>query len=272
MTRIKTWSRLRRERMTLPLVFITGASSGIGQALAGRYARAGYRLALVARRAGEVEAWARAQGLSADRARVYEADVRDIASIAGAGRTCIAEQGLPDVVIASAGISVGVDTAVLADLEQMRATFETNNLGMAATFQPFLRGMRERRSGTLVGIASVSGIRGLPGHGAYCASKAAVISYCESLRGECRPFGVKVVTIGPGYIDTPLTRRNRYRMPFLMPPEAFGDKAYEAIAAGVSYRVIPWQMAVVAKLLRALPDGVFDRVVARRPRKRRAGE
>jgi short-subunit dehydrogenase len=258
--------------MTSPLVFITGASSGIGQALAARYARAGYRLALAARRAGEVETWARGQGLAAERLRVYAADVRDVASITGAGRACLAEQGLPDVVIASAGISVGVDTAELADLEQMRATFETNNLGLAATFQPFVRGMRERRSGALVGIASVAGVRGLPGHGAYCASKAAVISYCESLRGECRPFGVKVVTIVPGYIDTPLTQRNRYRMPFLMQPDAFADKAYGAISAGVSYCVIPWQMGVVAKLLRALPDSLFDRLLAGRSRKRRAGE
>ena len=258
--------------MTSPLAFITGASSGIGQALAVRYARAGYRLALVARRANEVEAWARGQGLEAERVRVYAADVRDVASITAAGRSCLAEQGLPDVVIASAGISVGVDTAVYADLEQMRATFETNNLGMAATFQPFVRGMCERRSGTLVGIASVAGIRGLPGHGAYCASKAAVIAYCESLRGECRPFGVKVVTIGPGYIDTPLTQRNRYKMPFLMQPGAFADKAYDAITAGVSYRVIPWQMGVVATLLRALPDSLFDRLLVGRSRKRRAGE
>ena len=132
--------------------------------------------------------------------------------------------------------------------------------------------MPERRCGTLVGIASVAGIRGLPGHGAYCASKAAVISYCESLRGECRPFGIKVVTIGPGYIDTPLTHRNRYRMPFLMLPGTFADKAYAAIAAGVSYRVIPWQMGVLAKLLRVLPDGLFDRLLAGRSRKRRAGE
>ncbi len=258
--------------MSAPLAYITGASSGIGQALAARYARAGYRLALVARRGAEVEAWARAQGLAADRVRVYAADVRDIDSITGAGRDCVAAQGLPDVVIACAGISVGVDTAVFSDLEQLRATFETNNIGLAATFHPFVRGMRERRSGTLVGIASVAGIRGLPGHGAYCASKAAVISYCESLRGECRPFGVKVVTIGPGYIDTPLTRKNRYRMPFLMQPEVFADKAYATIAAGVSYRVIPWQMGVVAKLLRLLPDRLFDRLLSGRQRKRRAGE
>ena len=255
-----------------PLVFITGASSGIGQALAARYARAGYRLALVARRTGEVASWVRGQQLAAERVRIYAADVRHTDSIVGAGRECLVSQGLPDVVIASAGISVGVDTAVLADLEQLRATFETNNLGLATTFQPFIQGMRDRGSGTLVGIASVAGIRGLPGHGAYCASKAAVISYCESLRGECRPYGVKVVTIGPGYIATPLTRRNRYRMPFLMKPDAFADRAFDTIQAGVSYRVIPWQMGVIAKLLRGVPNSLFDRALASRPRKRRAGE
>src|SRR6185369_14266069 len=106
-------------------------------------------------------------------------------------------------------------------LEVMRATWETNNLGLAASFQPFLRAMRERKSGTLVGIASVAGIRGLPGHGAYCSSKAAVISYCETLRGQSRSDGIRVVTIVPGYIDTPLTRGNRYSMPFLMAPDAF---------------------------------------------------
>lgn len=198
--------------------------------------------------------------------------MRDVDRIAAVGRECIAAHGVPDVVIAAAGISVGIDTAVLADLEQMRATFETNVLGMAATFQPFVAPMRERRSGTLVGIASVTGIRGLPGHGAYCASKAAVISYCESLRGECRPFGLEVVTIVPGYVATPLTSRNRYAMPFLMSPADFADKAFDAIEAGVSYRVIPWQMGVVAKALRVLPNALFDRVLAGRPRKRRADE
>jgi short-subunit dehydrogenase len=258
--------------MTAPLVFITGASSGIGQALAARFYSAGYRLALAARRGAEVEAWARAAGYDAARWAVYPADVRDVAAIVAAGRACIAAQGVPDVVIANAGISVGIDTAIYEDLEAMRATYETNVLGMAATFHPFIGAMTERRAGTLVGIASVAGIRGLPGHGAYCSSKAAVISYCESLRGELRPSGVRVTTIGPGYIDTPLTRGNRYGMPFLMPAERFADAAYEAIRSGRSYRVIPWQMAVVARLMRALPNAVFDRLVAGRPRKRRAGE
>ena len=254
------------------LVFITGASSGIGQALAMRFHRAGYRLALVARRSDEVARWAAGAGLDPSRFTIHAADVRDVAAITEVGRACIAGQGVPDVVIANAGISVGFDTAEPADLEVMRRTFETNVLGMAATFQPFVAPMRERRSGRLVGIASVAGIRGLPGHGAYCSSKAAVASYCESLRGELRPFGVKVVTIAPGYIDTPLTHGNRYAMPFLMKADAFADRAWRAIEAGTSWRVIPWQMGIVACLLRVVPNALFDRAVAGRPRKQRQGE
>jgi short-subunit dehydrogenase len=255
-----------------PLVFITGASSGIGQALAARFHRAGYRLALVARRADEVSRWAEAQGFAAASYAVYGADVRDVEAITGVGRACLAAQGVPDVVIANAGISVGMDTAVLADREVMRATYETNNIGLAATFQPFVSAMVERGSGRLVGIASVAGVRGIPGHGAYSSSKAAVISYCESLRGELRPSGVRVVTIAPGYIDTPLTRGNRYAMPFLTSASVFAERAFASIVAGTGYRVIPWQMAVVARVLRLLPNAVFDRLLAGRPRKRRQGE
>ena len=174
--------------------------------------------------------------------------------------------------IANAGISVGVDTGDPADLEVIRATYETNNLGMAATFQPFVRAMCARGSGTLVGIASVAGMRGLPGHAAYSSSKAAAIVYCESLRGEMRPFGVKVVTIAPGYIDTPLTRGNRYAMPFLMSAADFAERAFRVIEAGRSFRFIPWQMGWVARLLKILPNALYDRLLAGRPRKQRQSQ
>ncbi|MET0520259.1 MAG: SDR family oxidoreductase [Burkholderiaceae bacterium] len=255
-----------------PLVYITGASSGIGQALALRYYRAGWRLALVARRSAEMQAWALGQGLAHERFAVYGADVCDIESITGAGRDCIALQGLPDLVIANAGVSIGIDSAIYEDLAVMQRLYATNNIGMAATFQPFIAPMNARGSGGLVGIASVAGIRGLPGHAAYCSSKAAVISYCESLRGECRPHGVQVLTLLPGYVATPLTSKNRYGMPFLLQPEEFAERAFRAIAAGASYRVIPWQMGVVAKLLRLLPNALYDRALAGRPRKHREAE
>ncbi len=251
------------------LVFITGASSGIGQALALRFYQASYRLALVARRTAEVQAWAICQGIQPDRFHIYGADVSVTASLVTAGMDCMAGQGVPDVVIACAGISIGVDTAQRADLDVMAQTFATNNVGTAAAFHPFLAAMRERRSGALVGIGSVNGIRGFAGHGANCPSKAALINYCECLRLELRGSGVRVVTLCPGYIDTPLTRRNSYTMPFLMRPGDFAEQAFKTIEAGTSYRVIPWQMGVVAKLLRLLPNRVFDRLFSGRARKPR---
>ena len=173
------------------------------------------------------------------------------------------------MVIGCAGLSVGVDTAERDDLDVMARVFATNNLGLAASFHPFILPMMKRGSGTLVGIGSVHGIRGMPGHGAYCPNKAAVISYCESLRGELRSSGIEVVTICPGYIDTPLTQKNSYSMPFLMQPQDFAKVAFNAIVAGASYRVIPWQMGVVAKFLRVLPNWLFDKIFAGRPRKPR---
>jgi len=258
--------------MSAPLLFITGASSGIGQAMALEWARRGGRLALVARRGDEMRAWIAAQGWPADRAAVYVADARDVAAMTAAGRDCIAAQGLPDVVIANAGISIGVDMSVEADIDVFRRVIETNNIGMAATFQPFIAPMRERGTGRLVGIASVAGIRGLPGHAAYSLSKAGVISFCESLRVELRPSGVRVVCIAPGYIDTPLTQGNSYSMPFLMPADKFARQALDAIAAGVGLRVIPWQMGVLARLLRILPNWIYDRAVAGRGRKARQAQ
>ena len=252
------------------LVLITGASSGIGQALALHYARKGDRLALVARRAELIKKWLNASEISPDSYEIYSADVANTDDMAALAQTCMAHQGVPDVVIANAGISMGMDSSVRSDLDVMARIFATNVVGVAATFGPFVNAMVARGSGTLVGMGSVAGIRGLPGHGAYCASKAAVISYCESLRGELRATGVKVVTVCPGYIATPLTQNNSYRMPFLMQPEAFAEKAIRAIDARFSYRVIPWQMGLVAKLLRVLPNALFDRLLAGRPRKPRA--
>lgn len=256
-----------------PLVFITGASSGIGQALALRYARLGWRLALLSRRGDVVEAWLRDQQLDTAGCAVYTADVRDTHSVVAAAIRCQVELGLPDVVIANAGISVGIDTAEREDLDVLADLMATNVQGMAATFHPFIRPMRVARRGTLVGIASVAAIRGLPGHAGYCASKSAVVAYAESLRNELKTDGIHVVTLLPGFIDTPLTRGNPYPMPFLMSAQDFAERAVETIARARSYQVIPWQMAWVARLLRLLPDPWFDRLIAgrgRKPRRARA--
>lgn len=247
-------------------VFITGASSGIGAALARHYAARGAVLGLVARRRDALTALV--SSLPGEHA-IYIVDVADGPALQAAAADFVARFGLPDVVIANAGVSVGTLTEEADDLPAFERVMRTNVLGMVATFQPFAAPMRARGSGRLVGIASVAGIRGLPGAGAYSASKAAAIAYLESLRVELHGSGVRVVTIAPGYIETPMTAVNRYPMPFMLPVDEAARRFVLAIDAGVTYTVIPWQMGVVARLLRLLPNWIFDAAFARAGRKPR---
>jgi len=248
-------------------VFITGASSGIGLALAGEYARRGAILGLVARRGEALAAFQ--QSHPQNTVSIYPVDVRDAEALADAAARFIAAHGMPDIVIANAGISRGALTGH-GDLRTFREVMDINYFGMVATFEPFAAAMAEAKRGTLVGVASVAGVRGLPGSGAYSASKSAALKYLEALRVEMRPFGVGVVTIAPGYIRTPMTDHNPYNMPFLMDADRFAAKAARAVERQVSFAVFPWQMRVAAMLLHVLPRWLYDRVFERAPRKPRA--
>jgi len=257
--------------MSLPgqRVFITGASSGIGAALAREYAARGATLGLLGRRRDALDQLRQSLPDSA-RHHVYAVDVLDRAALASAAQDFLAMNGGADIVIACAGISQGTLTEQADDLAVFDAVFATNVNATVATFAPFIAAMKAQSTPCrLVGIGSVAGIRGMRGAGAYCASKAALHSYCEALRVELRPSNIRVVTIAPGYIDTPMTRANRFPMPFLMPPERFATGAVAAITRGDSYRVLPWQMGIVAKLLRLMPNALFDRLFARAPTKPR---
>ena len=195
--------------------------------------------------------------------------MRDAAAIRQAANAFIATHGLPDIVIGNAGISIGVLTEIEEDLAVFRDTLETNVMGLVHTFHPFVEPLRAARHGTLVGIASVAGFRGLPGTGAYSASKAAAISYLEALRVELHGTGVRVTTICPGFIATPMTEKNPYPMPFIITADDAARRFVRAIDAGRSYAVIPWQMAIVGGLLKLLPNAVFDALLAGRARKPR---
>jgi hypothetical protein len=249
-----------------PRVFITGASSGIGAALAAHYAGEGAVLGLCARRLASTQALF--ESLCAAGA-CYPVDVTDASSLQAAASDFTQRFGTPDIVIANAGVSAGTLTENLEDLSAFRKIMDTNVLGMAAAFQPFLEPMRARASGTLVGIASVAGFRGLPGGGAYSASKSAAITYLESLRVELHGSGISVVTICPGYIRTPMTAANRYRMPFLIDADDAARRMARVIAARRRFAVIPWQMALVSLVLRRLPRWLFDRLFVHAPRKAR---
>ena len=199
----------------------------------------------------------------------YAADVRDAAAMGASAAAFIAKHGPPDLVIGNAGISYGNDTAVAEDVETFREILDVNVLGLVNTFHPFVGPMRARGSGTLAGIASVAGFRGLPWATAYSASKAAAIRYLEGLRVEMRGSGVCITTICPGFIATAMTKKNPYTMPFLIDADDAARRFARVMDAGRSYAVIPWQMAVVGRILTVLPTPVFDALLAGRGRKPR---
>ncbi|MBK8321978.1 MAG: SDR family oxidoreductase [Betaproteobacteria bacterium] len=249
-------------------VFLTGASSGIGEALARHYAMRGATLGLVARRADRLESL---KSSLATPAESYVVDVRDLPAMQAAARDFIAKHGVPDLVIANAGVSHGTLTECADDIDVFRQILDINVIGMVNAFHPFVAPMREAGRGVLAGVASVAGYRGLPGASAYSASKAAAIRYCESLRVELRGTGVRVATICPGYIATPMTAKNPYPMPFIISAEDFARRFARAIDAGSTYAVIPWPMAIVAKLLALLPNALYDAAFSRAGRKPRKG-
>lgn len=247
-------------------VIVTGASSGLGLELARHYLGQGAIVGLIARNMEPlqqlVEEWP-------EKAVPYCADVRITSAMQHMAQDFTSRFGCPDLVIANAGISIGNLTEYADDIDVFQAIFDTNLLGMLKTFQPFVSGMKRSGHGTLAGVASVAGVRGLPGAGAYSASKAAVMTYLEALRVELAGSGVKVITLCPGYIETAMTRHNPYPMPFIMRADQAARKMAKAIAAGREIYVLPWQMAVVAKLLRWMPSRLYRRLFSRAPHKPR---
>ena len=186
-----------------------------------------------------------------------------------AAQDFVARYGPPDLVIANAGVGIGTNGDDLADIAKLERVLAVNMTGMAITLAAFAPAMRQAGRGTLAGIASVASFRGMPGNGAYCASKAAALAWLESLRVELRGTGVSVVCVCPGYIDTPMTRVNRFPMPFIIGADDAARRIARAIAARRRVAVIPWPMAIVALMLRAMPGWLFDRAFARAPRKPR---
>ena len=245
-------------------VFITGASSGIGMALAREFSDEDVVLGLISRRIEQLDNLA--NDLATD-VYVYAADVGDSLAMKSAAEAFIQSVGVPDLVIANAGVSSGTLTSEAKDQVVFEQIMRTNVLGMVHTYQPFVEAMKIRGSGTLVGISSIAGFRGIPGSGAYSASKAAATAYLESLRVELSSSGVNVLTVCPGYIKTPMTDVNPFYMPFLMDADRAARSIRKAIIKKKRFHVLPWQMSLVGFLLRVMPRYLYDSLMRRAPRK-----
>lgn len=257
-------------------VFITGASSGIGQALAieyaKRYANTNAVIGLLGRREEALATLAKTLKTNYQiKSATYLADVRDHAQLSTIAKEFVNTHGAPNIVIANAGVSSGTLTEHTADMAGFQSVMDINVMGMVHTFQPFIAAMKANQQAgniaQLVGIASVAGIRGLPGAGAYSASKAAAIAYLESLRSEMQHDRIAVTTIAPGYIRTPMTDINTHSMPFIMDADVFAKKAVDAVTRKKRFVIIPWQMSLVAKIMRLIPPCLWDFFTKNAPRK-----
>lgn len=248
---------------------ITGACGGLGQALARELLAQGAHVALLGLDRSKLDAL---RALAPERSAVYTPDVSDAESMQAVADDWMSRHGVPDLVIANAGVAGGFDTEQRSDLAVMRRMLEINVLGVATTFHPFIARMRATGRGSLVGVASLAGWRGLPGNGAYCASKAGVMAYLQSLRAELRDCGLHVSTVCPGYLRTPLTAGNRFKMPGLMEPDDAARQLLSRSTRGAETIVLPRRMAWLARALGLLPAAWHDRLLLGQPRKPRVGE
>ena len=246
-------------------ILISGASSGLGAALAEAYAAPGVRLALGGRDTLRLEGIAaRCRALGAE----VDVDLVDVVDAAATTRWVEAadDRRALDLLIANAGISAGSrSTGESAD--QVRHIFAVNVDGVVSTVLPALPRMERRGRGQVALMSSLAGYRGLPGAPAYCASKAAVKVFGESLRGELASKGIGVSVICPGYVDTPMTQRNRFPMPFLMDAPKAARLIKKRLARNKARIAFPWPMATLVWLLQAMPPGAIDGLLARLPRK-----
>ena len=247
-------------------VWLSGASSGLGEALARTLAARGCKLALFARRVEHLKAL---QGALAERhggegvdVLAQPGDVGDRARVGEAIREAEARFGGLDVVILNAGIGDSLFPDRFS-AEIVERIFRTNFLGAVYGIEAALPGMLARRSGKIVGVSSIGAVRGFPLSAPYCASKAALTTFLESLRLDLHGSGVGLVTVSPGFIKTPLTDRNRFPMPFLQTPERAAHIVVEGIVRGKREIHFPLRLTVPLKILRATPGPLYDFLMKR---------
>ena len=239
------------------VVMITGASSGIGHRLALNLASRGAKVGLVARRGDKLDETVKEIESKGGNALALSADVQDDKAISAATNRLRDHFGPIDVLVANAGIAT---TTHAAELESsgVAPVININVIGAANSALAVIPEMIARGQGHLVVISSLAAYRGLPKSAAYCASKAAVSAFFESLRLDLGPKGIDVTIIHPGFIKTPLTAGREADMPYLMELDAAVEKIVWAIEKRKKSYAFPWQLASIVRLGMVMPNSMYD--------------
>lgn len=237
-------------------IFIMGASTGIGKALAIHYANKNTIIGLAARRIDLLEEVASQCRLNKAKAYVFKVDVTDEENCSIAAHEFISLAGGIDIVIANSGIGSN-DDILTGSSQKINKVLSTNVLGVTNTVLPFLPTMKDQKNGSIVGISSVASFIPLPGRGGYSSSKIAVRRLFDSWRPTLKEHGIKIITICPGFIDTPMTKRIRFK-PFLKDVTTAANAFASAIEKGKKTYVYPWQMRWLVRLVKVIPQGIID--------------
>lgn len=245
------------------VILITGASSGIGEAVARKFAEEGALLALTARRKDIIDRIAQQLEVKT-RVASYKCDVTNTEEVRNVYRQIKIDFGKIDIAFLNSGVSFRSSVKEFSS-EKAKLTFDTNVLGLINFVEVLLPDYLSERNGVIVGVSSLADSRGFPKSGFYCASKAAASIFLESLRIELKHHNVKVITVRPGFVKTPMTDKNEFFMPFLMEPE----KAAEIIVNGIKKekRIIqfPLPISLAVRILRIIPDSLFEYLAGREP-------
>lgn len=245
------------------VILITGASSGIGEAVAKKFADEGALLALAARRKDLIDKIAQQLEVKT-RVAAYKCDVTNLDEVRNVYRQIKIDFGKVDIAFLNSGVSF---RSGIKEFDSVKAkqTFDTNVMGLINFIEVLLPDFMSEKSGVIVGVSSLADSRGFPKSGFYCASKAAASIFLESLRIELKPYNVKVITVRPGFVKTPMTDKNEFFMPLLMEPEKAADIIVKGIKKEKSRIQFPLAISLAVRLLRIIPDSLFEYLASREP-------
>lgn len=244
------------------VVLLTGASSGIGEALALEMAKRGAIIGLLARRENLLQELAEKCERAGRPARIFPCDITDETAVKESAESLRKEFGRIDILIANAGIGGNAKHAKDLVPQDFRRVIDTNLNGSVNSVAAVLPQMLDRGEGQIVAISSLAGFRGLPKSAAYCASKAGMTAYFESVRLDVQDRGVSVTIIQPGFIKTPLTSGRKNKMPFLMELEDSIPLFLKAIEKKKKFSAFPWQLATFVRAGRIFPAWLYDKIAS----------
>lgn len=245
------------------VILITGASSGIGEAVAKKFADEGALLALTARRKEIIDKFAQQLEVRT-RVASYKCDVTNPEEVRSVYRQIKIDFGKIDIAFLNSGVSFRSSIKEFSS-DKAKQTFDTNVMGIINFVEVLLPDFMSERNGVIVGVSSLADSRGFPKSGFYCASKSAASIFLESLRIELKPYNVKVITVRPGFVKTPMTDKNEFFMPFLMSPERAADIIVRGIKKDKKRIQFPLAISVAVRILKIMPDWLFEYLASREP-------